>query len=658
MTARHPGLHYDQKRQLWVATVDLPRGPGGSRRRLRRTSRDQGTAERLLKEMRAEVAVGVVTATTSPTVGQWMDYWLEHIASQSVAPSTLDNYTSTVRLNIKPSIGHIRLDRLRTADVRRLHAHVYERGPGTATARFAHYVLRTALHKARADRHVRENVAELEAPPSITPTSRTALTVPEARQVLESTATDRLGARWALALLLGLRRGETIGLELDSVLQDRIRVSWQLRRLKMKHGCAAKPSGGQWPCGLKRGGACPQATADIRRAGYEVRQLDGSLHLIRPKTKAGWRLMPLPPGVDELVARRMAVAQEEPNPHGLLFTRDATTGPLTGRPIDPDDDTEAWLTVAERAGITRPVTLHETRHTTATLLQANGVDESTRIQLIGHSSITTTRNYEHVVLDLRRDALSKVAQTLGVSGGDPSPPSTIEMSTPSSDPVAPDPDLIAITKGWHGDITATSTALKQFGDMGVQTVVVLGGLGALRPGRHGRAFDQTLAELTEQNDVNIVLIDGPGDPLPRLLKLPEGPDGWRQIVPRVQWAPRGHTWTWMGQKFAALGGGHGRGGIPGMNRWPDHEALTEADLAALPDGPVDVLMTATAPDDQSDSASLVTRAAHRLTPGRVIHTGSVSDGTLLWDMAADTPVHVYTERPRKTGTAHLTNPAV
>ncbi len=134
MTARHPGLHFDHKRQLWVATVDLPRGPSGNRRRVRRTSRDRGTAERLLKEMRSEAATGVVTDTTSPTVGQWMDYWLEHLASQRVAPSTLDNYTSTVRLNIKPSIGHIRLDRLRTADVRQLHAYIYARGPGTATA--------------------------------------------------------------------------------------------------------------------------------------------------------------------------------------------------------------------------------------------------------------------------------------------------------------------------------------------------------------------------------------------------------------------------------------------------------------------------------------------------------------------------------------------
>ncbi|WP_251305899.1 tyrosine-type recombinase/integrase [Georgenia satyanarayanai] len=143
--------------------------------------------------------------------------------------------------------------------------------------------------------------------------------------------------------------------------------------------------------------------------------LEGGLHLIRPKSRAGWRTLPLPPGLAELVAQRVDAAGREANQHGLLFTRSAEDGPLTGRPIEPKSDTEAWGEVAKRAGITRAGTLHEARHTTATLLQSLGVEESLRVEILGHSSITTTRNYQHADIRLRSSALGKLASTLGLA---------------------------------------------------------------------------------------------------------------------------------------------------------------------------------------------------------------------------------------------------
>ena len=42
------------------------------------------------------------------------------------------------------------------------------------------------------------------------------------------------------------------------------------------------------------------------------------------------------------------------------------------------------------------VPLHSARHTCATLLADLGVDEQTRMQILGHSSATVTRGYTHV----------------------------------------------------------------------------------------------------------------------------------------------------------------------------------------------------------------------------------------------------------------------
>lgn len=637
MTARHPGLHYDAKRGLWVATVDLPRGPNGERRRLRRTSRHQGRAERLLVEMRAEAVAGTITTTGSPTVQEWLTWWLQHVAATRLKPSTYANYRSAIHRTLIPSLGHLRLDRLTTDDVEKMHAFVTSRGAGAATARYAHAALRKALHDAVARGRIRQNPAALiEAPPPQR-TTRTALTVAEAQRILEVTAEDRLAARWALALVLGVRRGEAIGLALDSVETDRVHISWQLQRLRMKHGCSPRPrADGTWPCGLRRPGACPQTTAEIHSPELESRHLEGGLHLIRPKSRAGWRTLPLPAGLAELVERRVEAANREPNPHGLLFTRDNEDGPLTGRPIEPKLDTEAWQGVAERAGITRAGTLHEARHTTATLLQSLGVEESLRVEILGHSSITTTRNYQHADISLRSAALGRLSSMLGLAAPPvPEPP----KPQPAHTPRASDPDLIALTAGWQGDADSTLEALARLSEWGVQSVVVLGGLGAMRPGRHGRRFDHAIDSFIAEHDLDIVLIDGPGDPLPRYHQLPADA-GWRHVLPRLRWAPRGHTWTWGTTTFLALGGGHGSGGVTGITRWPEHESLTEDDLRRLPAGPTDVLLTATAPASTSPTGRLVSRAIDRLAPRRVIHPGNLPPTGMLWDVATRAPIDV------------------
>ncbi|MCM3662007.1 site-specific integrase [Georgenia satyanarayanai] len=231
--------------------------------------------------MRAEAAAGTVAATTSPTVQEWLAWWLQHVAATRLKPSTYANYRSAIHRTLIPSIGHLRLDRLTTDDVEKMHAFVTSRGVGAATARYAHAALRKALHDAVARGRIRQNPAALiEAPPPQR-TTRTALSVAEAQRILEVTAGDRLAARWALALVLGVRRGEAIGLALDSVEPDRAHISWQLQRLRMRHGCSPRPRvDGTWPCGLRRPGSCPLTTADIHNPELESRHLEGLFGLL------------------------------------------------------------------------------------------------------------------------------------------------------------------------------------------------------------------------------------------------------------------------------------------------------------------------------------------------------------------------------------------
>jgi len=53
--------------------------------------------------------------------------------------------------------------------------------------------------------------------------------------------------------------------------------------------------------------------------------------------------------------------------------------------------------IAEVAGIKKHLTFHLARHTVATLLLMNGVPIETIKKLLGHTKITTTMIYAHVV---------------------------------------------------------------------------------------------------------------------------------------------------------------------------------------------------------------------------------------------------------------------
>jgi integrase len=55
------------------------------------------------------------------------------------------------------------------------------------------------------------------------------------------------------------------------------------------------------------------------------------------------------------------------------------------------------------------------RHTTATLLRNAGVDQETRMKILGHSSATAHDAYVHVDQAYAREALSKLTDILSPS---------------------------------------------------------------------------------------------------------------------------------------------------------------------------------------------------------------------------------------------------
>lgn len=369
---------YKDSRGLWTATVELPEGFDGKRRRkvVRRKSKKDALAQ--LNKLKEEYSKHGDLVTNSQTLGRWVEYWMKEILPGSVAPNTYSKYRSATENYLIPLLGKVRLDKLTTTRVREFHKQLLDtpldkairvlpanqrpdtyKVVGKATILSAHTALVVTLDAALKDRKVQENVARLAGKPQGGEVGEAkAMTVSGVKRLLAYLTTHRDGAMWITYLLTGARRGEVLGLERDRVT-DELDMSWQLLNLSPDSITAA-------------------------RSDYELRKVRNNLWLARPKSKSGWRILPLVEPLKSVLALHLQNFEGD----GLIFLDPKGTA------WAPSQVSKAWRDMLVEAGIDEDVNLHGTRHTLIDLLYDAGVPEQTIQQIVGHSSIQMTRSYK------------------------------------------------------------------------------------------------------------------------------------------------------------------------------------------------------------------------------------------------------------------------
>lgn len=407
MTRDHPrqkgeGALYQRKDGMWIGAVNLGYDDTGKLVRKTVSSKRYAVAQKKLTQLKKDLADTGMAPSPRLTVAKWLETWLGNVR---VKPSTMGNYRSTVDRYLVPGIGRRRLADLRAQHVRDMLRDMERRGLSASTVHRALRITRTALNAAVADGLVARNVAEHVKAPSLAGMEQQALTAEQARTLLRSVpARDPMAARWAVALLLGLRQGEALGLEWSRIDLEAgtIDLSWQLQRLPFRHGCdVVTASSGvvTASCGRRRAGSCPQRVLDVP-SGFAHRPLSGALALTRPKSQAGYRVIPIPSFV--VTALRNHYEWHPPIGHSrLVFARP------DGTPIDPSEDSAAWHAALERAGLPS-LKLHAARHTTATLLLELDVDARIVQTIMGHSTAAMTRAYQHGSREMQRRAMDQM----------------------------------------------------------------------------------------------------------------------------------------------------------------------------------------------------------------------------------------------------------
>jgi len=338
---RGEGGFYQRADGVWVGVIDLGIHNG---KRIRKTAsgKTKKIAQTKFVALKREIEKGG-GLTANITVEDWLNHWIETIASERVRERTLQGYRVYIRTWLTPYLGSKRLDKLNEDHIRALYREMKLQGKSDATQRLAHAILRRALVVAEREGRIIRNPAAKMDPPKVTVNHRTPLTTIQAKQVLASLDGDPLAARWVAALLLGLRQGEALGLKWEDIdmKSGTIRVCRELIRLTGK-GLVETP----------------------------------------PKSAASLRTIPM----------------LEPMAYALKNTERRGEYVFYGLPMNPRKDWQNWKELLVSSGVCDSDSafgdmpeLASARTTTATLLRDAGVDATVVRDIMGHSQVQVTQ---------------------------------------------------------------------------------------------------------------------------------------------------------------------------------------------------------------------------------------------------------------------------
>ena len=375
---------------VWITT------PEGRRQRKSVYGKTREEVHRKWLSLHEQARRGPV-APRSPALAQYLDGWLRDVVRPNLAPATVANYDLFVRLYIVPDLGKRKLEKLTVRDVQtwlnalRIRCQCCAQGKDAErpvprccsvgaccrqvasewTVHQAWTVLRGALSAAMREELVTRNVAALVRVPVPRGRKAEVWSVDEARRFLESARADvdPLYAGYVLMLVLGLRRGELLGLAWSDVDLDQQEafIRWQVQRVKgelLRRPTKTKTS------------EAPLPLPDICARALEQRRL----------VEARWRL-----------AAGAAWAGT-----GLVLTT------RLGDALDPRNFHRYFKARAEEAGVP-VISVHSTRRTCASLLVALDVHPRVAMAILRHSQIAVTMDiYSQVSSASTREALKRL----------------------------------------------------------------------------------------------------------------------------------------------------------------------------------------------------------------------------------------------------------
>lgn len=360
----------------WYAryTVKLPDGTKQRRCIYGKTRREvSGEMTRRLHD----ASKGLVALDDKRPLREYLTHWLETTAKPSVRGNTFRNYEGTVRLHISPELGDTPLASLTPQQVQGFLAGMVKSGLSERTALYAYTILKRALSQAVRWNLIVRNVCDFVDPPRAARNEMKVFSREQAQAFLQHVQGDRLEAYYTVAMSIGLRLGEALGLRwLD--------VDWARSTLTVQHS---------------------------------LQRLDGRLQLLEAKTPMSNRAIKMPTLIVKALRAHLARQDEERlaagprwKESGHVFTN------ALGGPVEPRNMIRQYKGHLAAAGLP-DMRVHDMRHTAASLMFAQGIPLKMISEILGHSSSRVTLDiYAHIYDEGRQQAADQIDEIFSAKG--------------------------------------------------------------------------------------------------------------------------------------------------------------------------------------------------------------------------------------------------
>jgi integrase len=264
---------------------------------------------------------------------------------------TYRSYDWIVRIHLIPGLGNVQLDRLDPSRLRQFFKEKTAQGLSPATVKHIHATLRAALSVALGDQLIHQNIAKLVRLPPAEKSRPQVLDREGAKRLLAALADHPHASLFSVALSLGLRRGEIVGLRWRDVDlgAGELRVRSSLSRVK-----------------------------------------GNGLVLEQPKSQTSKRLLRLPKVCVAALSKRQKQQEQQKRWVGSSWVdRDYVFTNNRGGPLTPEAVTREFSEAISAAGL--PVMrFQDLRHSCATLLLVQKVHPKLVQATLGHSSFQLT----------------------------------------------------------------------------------------------------------------------------------------------------------------------------------------------------------------------------------------------------------------------------
>jgi integrase len=371
------GSIYQRKDGRWCAQVSLGYKPGGKPHRKLLYGKTRTEVSEAMKRTLRDQQLGLTVSSERQTLEMYLTDWLENTVKQKNKIQTYRSYEWIVRIHLVPGLGRIPLIKLTPQKLQAFLNGLHTSGLSPATVKHVNATLRAALSQAHRWQLVHQNAAKLVTLPRSIRYVPTILSADQAKTLLGFIMGHKHEALFTVALTLGLRRGETLGLRWRD-------INFETSRMTVRHSLENVKG---------KGARLTDTKSDKSKRELRIPQIC-LIALERHRNSQ---------------AKQIQWAGTKWKDQDFVFTTSL------GTPMNPDEISHVFPEVLKAAKLPK-VRFHDLRHTCASLLLSLGVPAKLVQETLGHSTYQLTMDtYSHMIPALRNEVADRMDEILSTT---------------------------------------------------------------------------------------------------------------------------------------------------------------------------------------------------------------------------------------------------